>query len=161
MSDHPRVRFGIITCGSKQLPLPYASWWDFLIPSVSFMRIFMSLSSRRVETNKKLETISGRDISGMVIIIILNLSRAMLKLPQNKSQMETDEILSTQWHGNKQNGEEGPGTISFSPTLMHGSATGTYEDPSKKKQGRSVSLIILIQPLESFFLPVLGFCHSI
>ena len=41
----------------------------------------MSLSSRIVEKNKKLETISGRDISGMVIIIILNLSRAMLKLP--------------------------------------------------------------------------------
>lgn len=74
--------------------------------------------------------------------------------------METDEIL-TSGHGNKQNGEEGPGTISFSPTPMHGSATDTCKDPSKKKQARSVSLIILIQTLESFFLPVLGFCHSI
>jgi hypothetical protein len=47
----------------------------------------MSLSSRRVEKNNKLETISARDISGMVIIIIIiiiiiiNLSRAMLQLP--------------------------------------------------------------------------------
>ena len=53
------------------------------------------------------------------------------------------------------NGEEGPGSISFSPTLMHDSATNTKDLSRMKdnlKQARSVSIVVLIQPLKSFFL---------